>query len=250
MILSGLRIVFGCVYHIWYYILMLISICGLSPWLYSYSHKSSSFQKFYGFARLWSAWILNGMFLIRSVKYKAKIPWDRPYVIVANHTSELDVMYCYRLIKSPTVFIGKKELSKIPLFGFFFKRSSILVDRKSLKSKKNVLELSRQYLKRDIGVCVYPEGGIPKNENIILGKFKQGAFSLAIESGVDILPVTFANNRKYLPDFFKGGRPGIIQATVHEPINVAGMSKKDINLLSDKVHSLLLKELEIYRKKR
>jgi 1-acyl-sn-glycerol-3-phosphate acyltransferase len=158
-------------------------------------------------------------------------------------------MYCYRLIKSPTVFIGKKELSKIPLFGFFFKRSSILVDRKSLKSKKNVLELSRQYLKRNIGVCIYPEGGIPKNENIILGKFKQGAFSLAIESGIDVLPVTFANNRKYLPDFFKGGRPGVIRATVHEPINVAGMSKKDINLLSDKVHSLLLKELETYRKK-
>ena len=95
-----------------------------------------------------------------------------------------------------------------------------------------------------------PRRWYTKNENIILGKFKQGAFSLAIESGVDILPVTFANNRKYLPDFFKGGRPGIIQATVHEPINVAGMSKKDINSLSDKVHSLLLKELEIYRKKR
>ena len=61
--------------------------------------------------------------------------------------------------------------------------------------------------------------------------------------------MTFANNRKHLPDFFKGGRPGIIQATVHEPINVGGMSKKDINLLSDKVHSLLLKELETYRKK-
>ena len=243
------RIVLGSVYHLWYYLIMLFSIIGLSPWLYYSSKKFNRFSKFYGFARLWSAWILNGIFLIRNVKYESQISWDKPYIVVANHTSELDVMFCYRLVKSPTVFIGKKELANIPLFGFFFRRSSIIVDRKSLASKRRVLELASNHLKKGVGVCIYPEGGIPKDKRMILGKFKSGAFKLAIENGVDILPITFANNRRHLPDFFQGGYPGTIYATVHTPISVTGMTKKDIGSLGDIIHDVLLDELEFYRKK-
>ncbi len=246
---SKIRIVLGCIYHLWYYILMLSSIILLSPWLYYFSKKFNRFSKFYQFARLWSIWILNGMLLIRKVKYESQISWNKPYIVVANHTSELDVMFCYQLVKSPTVFIGKKELAKIPLFGFFFRRSSIIVDRKSLASKRRVMELASNHLKKGVGVCIYPEGGIPKEKTVILEKFKSGAFKLAIENGVDILPITFINNRRHLPDFLQGGYPGTIYATVHNPISVSGMTKKDIGALSDIVHDVLLKELEFYRKK-
>ena len=249
IIFDKIKIALGCLYHIWYYILMLFSIIILSPWLYYFSKKFNQFPRFYEFARLWSAWILNGMILIRKVKYQSQISWDKPYIVVANHTSELDVMFCYRLVKSPTVFIGKKELASIPLFGFFFRRSSIIVDRKSLASKRRVMELATNQLNKGVGVCIYPEGGIPKDGTVILEKFKSGAFKLAIENGVDILPISFANNRKHLPDFLQGGSPGTIYATVHNPISVSGMTKKDIAPLSDIVHDVLLKELKSYQKK-
>ncbi len=227
---------------------MLVGIISLSPWLYFSSRKSQYFPKFYGYARLWSAWILNGMFLSRKIKREAEIQWDRPYVVVSNHASELDVMLCYQLVESPTVFIGKKELSNIPLFGFFFRRSSIIVDRKSLASKKKVMELSALHLQNGRGMCIYPEGEIPDGQNVLLGEFKHGAFKLAIENNIDILPITFANNREHLPDFFKGGRPGTIHATIHKPISVKGLTKSDTKPLSDKVHSVLLNELNFYRK--
>ena len=98
IIFSKIIIVLGCFYHLWYYTLMLVGIISLSPWLYFSSRKSQYFPKFYGYARLWSAWILNGMFLSRKIKREAEIQWDKPYVVVSNHASELDVMLCYQLV--------------------------------------------------------------------------------------------------------------------------------------------------------
>ena len=240
------KVLFGLLYHIWFYALMLLSIIGLFLPLFWTSRKVESFPKFYRFARLWAAWILNGMGLIRKVTYEERIPWDRPYIVVANHSSELDVMMSYRIVKSPTVFIGKAELARIPLFGFFFRRSSILVDRNSLASKRQVMEKAARRLERGSGLCIYPEGGIPKDATVLLAPFKNGAFKLAIESGTPILPITFANNRAHFPDFFHGGRPGLLRAHVHAPIEVSGIPLAEQDALSDRVYALLLNQLKAF----
>ena len=234
---------FGILYHIWYYALMLVSILGLFPWLLWYSRKVEQFPRFYRFGRLWAAWILNGMGLIRKVRYEARVDWSRPYMVVSNHSSELDVMFCYRLVKSPTVFIGKAELAKLPLFGFFFKRSSITVVRNSIASKRQVLEKARRRLARGSSMCIYPEGGIPKDPKVRLAPFKNGAFQLAVEAGVPILPITFPDNRRRFPDFTQGGTPGRIRATVHAPIETAGA---DPDALNAQVYDLILGELNRY----
>jgi len=234
---------FGILYHIWYYALMLLSILALFPWLFWYSRRVEQFPQFYRYGRIWAAWILNGMGLIRKVRYESRIDWSRAYMVVSNHSSELDIMYCYRLIKSPTVFIGKAELAKLQLFGFFFKRSCIVVDRSSLASKRQVLEKARRRLARGSSMCIYPEGGIPKDPKVRLGPFKNGAFQLAVEAGVPILPITFADNRRHFPDFSKGGFPGRIRATVHSPIETAGA---DADALNAQVYALILAELNRY----
>lgn len=240
---------FGIFYHIWYYILMLFCIIGLFLPLFWHSRRAESFPRFYRFARLWAAWILNGMGLLRKVTYETRIPWDRPYIVVANHSSEVDVMMCYRIVKSPTIFIGKAELAKIPLFGFFFRRSSIPVDRTSLSSKRQVMEKAARELNRGSGLCIYPEGGIPKDPSVLLGPFKSGAFKLAIESGTQILPITFANNRLHFPTFFRGGGPGLLRAHVHAPIDVAGMPLADQAALQERVYAVLLAQLKAFGRK-
>jgi 1-acyl-sn-glycerol-3-phosphate acyltransferase len=237
----------GMLYHVWYYGCMFVSIVLLSPWLFGHSRSASDFKRFYPWARRWAAFILNGMFLWRKVRYEAQVPWDRPYIVVSNHSSELDVMFCYRLVKSPVVFIGKAELAKIPLFGFFYRRTSILVDRSSLASKRTVMDKAARRLARGTGLCIYPEGGIPKNPKTVLAPFKAGAFKLAIESGTPILPISFPDNRRRFPDFNQGGGPGVLRATVHAPIDVAGLTLDDQEALSSRVHALLLAELERYR---
>lgn len=56
-------------------------------------------------------------------------------MLVANHTSMLDIMMMLHISKNPFVFVGKKELVKIPIFGFFYKRVCIMVDREDTKSR-------------------------------------------------------------------------------------------------------------------
>lgn len=244
---SGLGVLFGLIYHIWFFVVMGLSIALTSPFLWWHSRRDEDYPKFYTWAQRWARLILLGMGMIHRVKRPEDLDWSKPYMVVANHSSEMDIMASFSLIQSPIVFIGKAELAKLPLFGFFFKRSSIVVDRRSLRSRRQAMIKSAETLQRGQGMCIYPEGGIPPDPTVLLGRFKLGAFQLAIEHGVDILPVTYANNRKHFPYIMNGGYPGVLKGTIHEPMSTKGMTAKDAQALADRVHDLILQELKRYR---
>ena len=167
---------------------------------------------------------------------------DQQYIIIANHTSELDIMMSLAIIPNCFVFIGKKELADVPLFGYFYKRTNILVDRNSLKSKKEVMVKARQKLENGIGLCIFPEGGIP-DPSFKIASFKMGAFKLAIDTGVPILPITFPDNKKHFPEFFDGGYPGRLRATIHNPIETKNLTEADLSELRDRCFNLINDEL-------
>ncbi|HUH47676.1 MAG TPA: lysophospholipid acyltransferase family protein, partial [Arenibacter sp.] len=75
-----------------------------------------------------------------------------------NHTSMLDIMLMLKVSRNPFVFIGKKELVKIPIFGFFYKRVCILVDRESTKSRSAVYRRAQHRLNQGLSICIFPEG--------------------------------------------------------------------------------------------
>ena len=179
------------------------------------------------------------------VKRQTKIDPEQTYVIIANHASELDIMMTLVLVKHCFVFIGKAELAKLPLFGYFYKRTNILVDRSSLASKKQVLVKAAAKLKEGIGVCIYPEGGIPHPSHL-LGPFKAGAFKLAIENQLPILPISFPDNKRHFAEFWDGGFPGKLRATVHNPITTKGLTEKDISSLMGQSYKVIHDELKDY----
>lgn len=152
------------------------------------------------------------------------------YMLVANHTSMTDIMMMLLISKNPFVFVGKKELAKIPIFGFFYKRTCILVDRKNPRSRKAVFDRARERLNDGVGICIFPEGGVPEDEDLILDSFKDGAFRLAIEHKIPVVPITLFDNKKRFPFPFFKGSPGKMRALVHESI-----STKDMQLSEDKV---------------
>ncbi|MCC5916564.1 MAG: 1-acyl-sn-glycerol-3-phosphate acyltransferase [Cryomorphaceae bacterium] len=165
----------------------------------------------------------------------------KTYIIVANHTSMLDIMMTYVTIPNVFMFIGKKELERLPIFGYFYKRTNILVDRKSLASRRDVFFEARSRLRENLGLCIYPEGGVPTDSNIDLWPFKIGAFRLAVEEGVDILPITFPDTKRHQPyHITQGGYPGRVRAIIHPPISVVGKNEKD---LRDETRDLILKTL-------
>ena len=98
-------------------------------------------------------------------------------MLCANHTSMADIMLMLAVIKNPFVFVGKKELAKIPLFGFFYKRTCILVDRKSSKSRMEVFKRAQKRINQGLSICIFPEGGVPDDESVVLDILKMVLFA-------------------------------------------------------------------------
>ncbi|MFQ3182091.1 MAG: 1-acyl-sn-glycerol-3-phosphate acyltransferase, partial [Polaribacter sp.] len=160
------------------------------------------------------------------------------------HASFLDPFVLIALSKKPIVFVGKKELSKIPIFGLLYRRTVIMVDRNSFKSRKAVYEIAKKRLQNGVSMAIFPEGLVPA-EDIVLAPFKRGAFSLAIEFQIPIIPQVYYDCKRFFSwDFFKG-RPGTLRVHQHDFIETKGMSiKQDMDALKNKTFHLLYNDLK------
>ena len=230
------------IYRIWFYILVLIPIVALFPLLVLSIAKERWYPYFFQLARFWSKFILIGMGFRYKIEKEEEPDPKRSYMFVANHTSMADIMLMLVTSKNPFVFVGKKELAKIPLFGFFYKRTCILVDRSSAKSRQAVFLRAQKRLKQGLSICIFPEGGVPE-EHITLDTFKDGAFRLAINHQIPVVPITFYDNKKRFSYTFFSGSPGIMRAKVHKFFPTKGLSIADTKSLNEQTRSLIWHEL-------
>ncbi|NQY27878.1 MAG: 1-acyl-sn-glycerol-3-phosphate acyltransferase [Flavobacteriaceae bacterium] len=216
------------------------------PFLLVTSSSDKLYPYFFKLARIWAKIILFGMGFRVKLKKESEIVFGKSYMFVANHTSMTDIMLMLAIEKNPFVFVGKKELAKIPLFGFFYKRTCILVDRNSSQSKKEVFNSAQQRLNSGISICIFPEGGV-FDECDLVCEFKTGAFRLALEHQIPIIPMTFVDNFKRLPyDFLTGGSPGKMRVTIHKPILTKGLDISLKNKLKKQTRTLIYDELKRY----
>lgn len=163
-------------------------------------------------------------------------------MLIANHTSMLDIMLMLVVSRNPFVFVGKKELVKIPVFGFFYKRVCIMVDRDNIKSRTGVYRRAQRRLDQGLSICIFPEGGVPE-EDIILDAFKDGAFKMAIAHKIPVVPITFYDNKKRFPFTFLSGGPGRIRSKVHSFFETGILAEDDKATLREEVREVILKEL-------
>ena len=242
------KVFFWIVWRIWFYILMAIPILIMFPFLVISILTESGYPYFFKMARIWAKVILFGMGFSYKVNQEPVLKLKTSYMIVANHTSMVDIMLMLAIIKNPFVFVGKHELSKIPLFGFFYKRTCILVDRGSTKSRRDVFEAAQQRIKRGLSVCIFPEGGVPDDESIVLDEFKDGAFRLAIEHQIPILPITFPDNKKRFSYTFFSGSPGLLRAYIHSIVETEGLTIEARKGIKEKVRTIILNKLMDFEK--
>lgn len=244
--MRGIKIIFWVLWRIWFYVLMAIPIILMFPFLILSIISDNGYPYFFKMARIWAKFILFGMGFYYKVEKEQKLKRDKSYMIVANHTSMTDIMLMLAIIKNPFVFVGKQELAKIPLFGFFYKRTCILVDRNSSKSKNDVFNQAQERLKRGLSVCIFPEGGVPEDETILLDTFKDGAFRLALDHQIPILPITFADNKKRFSYTFFSGSPGIMRVKIHTPIETLGKIPTDKKSLKEAIYQIILNQLKLF----
>lgn len=240
-----LKYPFWILYRIWFYVLVTLPILLLFPLLVLSILKEEWYPYFFKLARLWAKIILIGMGFRWIIKKEQSLEPHKSYMLIANHTSMTDIMLMLVSSKNPFVFVGKAELVKIPIFGFFYKRTCILVDRSSEKSRKAVFLRAQKRLNKGLSICIFPEGGVP-DQHVILDEFMDGAFRLAINHQIPIVPMTFADNKKRFPFVFFSGGPGKMRVMIHHFLCTEGLTSKDSKNLKEHARSIILKQLLSY----
>ncbi|MBB4118353.1 1-acyl-sn-glycerol-3-phosphate acyltransferase [Mesonia hippocampi] len=231
-------------WRIWFYLLVLVSLLIMFPLLLIFTASEKLYPYFFKLARVWAKTILYGMGFFPIIKYQQQLIPNKSYMLIANHTSMTDIMLMLCVVKTPFVFVGKKELAKLPIFGFFYKRTCILVDRNNAHSRKAVFESANQRLLQGNSICIFPEGGVPDDISVALDSFKDGAFRLAIEHQIPIVPMVFYDNKKRFPYVFFKGSPGRMRAKVLPFIETKGKNINDKKELREKAHHMILEELK------
>jgi 1-acyl-sn-glycerol-3-phosphate acyltransferase len=223
--------------------LVLVPIIVLFPFILATILSEKTYPLFFKIARLWSKIILIGMGFNYSIEGDEVFEDGKSYMLVANHTSMTDIMLMLIAVKNhPFVFVGKKELAKIPIFGFIYKRVCILVDRSNSKSRYQVFERAQKRIHQGLSICIFPEGGVPE-EHIVLDEFKDGAFRIAIEHGLPIVPMVFFDNKKRFSYTFFSGSPGKMRAKIYPIIETKGKTLEDKNALKQQVREIILQPL-------
>ncbi|SFN20752.1 1-acyl-sn-glycerol-3-phosphate acyltransferase [Paenimyroides ummariense] len=230
-------------WKLWFYLIILVVILLLSPFLIISLSTDKFYRFFFLLARIWAYAVFYGTGFRKSIITKQQFDPTKSYMLTANHTSMMDIMLMLILVKNPFVFVGKKELAKLPIFGYFYKKACILVDRSSAVSRQKTMIMAAEKLAKGLSVCIFPEGGVPNDESVILDDFKDGAFRLAIDFEIPVVPMTFIGLKKMFPFRFFAGHPGNVFIYQHPFVETKGLSQRDKPELKYQVRELILQPL-------
>ena len=212
------------------------------------SYFDKTFPYIYPLVRFWGKFLLYGTGFTVDYKKHVALDSNRNYVFVANHSSIMDIMLMFTILKDhPIAFVGKAELLKIPIFGKIFERFCIPVDRTNARSKANVYPESIKKLKENRSIFIYPEGGVTnqKEFEIYLDSFKNGAFNIAIETKTPLAVIAIHGLNKMFPFNWFRGYPGKIKVrllTIFETNNLE--INKDREALKEAAFNTILKDLQ------
>lgn len=192
----------------------------------------------YFFIRVWVRifGLLSGIWFVGH--NKKVVDRKKSYIFVINHTSFLDAPAIPIAIPSPLVALGKKELAKIPFFGWITGRWAIWVDRSNPESRREGSERLKQVLNGGTSVLVAPEGTRNNTDEPLL-PFRYGPFRLAIESQIPILPFIIHDAGKLMTRGSLLLKPGTVHCWTMPEVSVEGLTEDDLDALTNKVYEMM-----------
>lgn len=190
------------------------------------------------FIRLWAGiWsFLSG--IRYEIEGLDKIDRSKPYIYIFNHRSFIDAPVIPMAIPQELRALGKKELSKIPFFGWVVGKLAIWVDRSSVESRRASLEKLIGILEKGISVVVAPEGTRNDKDEVLL-PFQKGAFRLSIDTQIPILPMAVIGADRIMKRGSILLSPGKVRIYFSDPIYPPQPSDTAINELTDKCRNRL-----------
>ncbi|SMR49036.1 unnamed protein product [Zymoseptoria tritici ST99CH_1E4] len=169
----------------------------------------------------------------------------RPAVFVGNHQTELDVLMLGHIFPKWCSVTSKKSLSKIPFLGWFMLMSkTVFIERKSRSQALQAFDAAAEQMRNERqSVFIFPEGTRSYYEKPDLLAFKKGAFHLAVQAQVPIVPIVSANYSNVLNVRSKKFQPGIIPTRVLKPISTKGKTKDDVDSLLEETRNVMMEAL-------
>lgn len=167
-------------------------------------------------------WWSRAIFVVTGIKVKAigleKIDRTRPYIYVSNHASLFDIVSVVVVIDRHIRFIAKKEIARIPIFGWAIARANIMLDRRSAPDAARSLRKAAERIAHGESVILFAEGTRTRDGNLL--PFKRGAFSLAVEAGVPVIPLTILGSYNIMRKGKLRIHKGKVTILVDSPIEV------------------------------
>lgn len=183
----------------------------------------------------------------RKITGLENIDKTKSYVIVINHNAMTDILALYFL---PLNFrwVSKREVFKIPYIGQLLSlHGDIAIDRsRGADSMRKVTEKGKMWISRGVSIAMFPEGTRSKSGEI--ARFKQGAFALAKDAGVEILPVVMHGTRTVLKKNYLVNWRNSLTVSVLPPISVEEVKSLEMSELIDKTRTMMCEEYEKIRK--
>ena len=176
------------------------------------------------------------------VKGLGNVDSEVPRVYVTNHQSFFDIFALFACLPVSFRFIVKKELMRIPLFGFAMKSAGhVALDRTDHRKAVKSMNEAAEKMERGASMLIFPEG--TRSEDGRLQPFKNGGFRLAIKAGFDIVPVAIINSRRIVPKGSLRINKGAFGLHIGKPISVKEYSKKDVDRLMKCVREAIMSQM-------
>jgi len=241
-----LGILYGLFGFFWFWVVFLL----LYPFFMYVMYQPKLHKRAFWLKRIWARVVYALMLAVVEIEMRFKRDRNQTYIYCPNHTSYLDIsLMCYAAPEF-VKFVGKSALLKIPLFGHMFRHLHISVDRHDAKSRYGSYQKSKEAIEQGISVCIFPEGGIYSKRPPVMVPFKDGAFRLAIEKQIPIVPVTIPHHWLMLPGISPFLYWHKIKIVFHEAIPTTGMTLQQTDALKQQVFDIITEELKKHHPER
>jgi 1-acyl-sn-glycerol-3-phosphate acyltransferase len=220
--------IFSTLYKVWVFLVFTVFMIILLPGIVlPFFFGMRAGRVGYFFLYLWS-WIFSQLTFIRYKFYGTEnFRKGQSYIYVSNHTSFLDIPGIRMIIPGQFRPLAKKELKKIPIFGWIAQAATIIVDRSSPESRKKSIDRLKAALKSGISILIFVEGTQNRTKEI-LQPFHDGAFRIAVDTQEPLLPMVVVGAGPLMPPGTINLKPGLIRIYVGKEIPTVGLTAKEV----------------------
>ena len=187
---------------------------------------------------VWARFSMLFTLMTIEIDGREKITTGQSYIIVANHQSLVDIYVLYGYVGMNIRWVMKKELRSIPVFGLACEMmGQIIIDRSDTQAALESINNARSRIKNGLSVIFFAEGTRSRKGEV--EQFKKGAFRLAQELSVPILPVSIHDTNKVLPSNSMDWHPGHVKLKFHDPIPTVGLTSEDVSALGEQTRQVI-----------